>query len=77
MRLIINLQTGEKKFLTNLTYNKGLIYKIYEELLPQDLLRFGLIPEFVGRLPIVTTLRELDKDALIKILTEPKNALIK
>ena len=52
-------------------------YKIYEELLPQDLLRFGLIPEFVGRLPIVTTLRELDKDALIKILTEPKNALIK
>ena len=52
-------------------------YKIYEELLPQVLLRFGLIPEFVGRLPIVTTLRELDKDALIKILTEPKNALIK
>lgn len=52
-------------------------YKVYEELLPQDLLKFGLIPEFVGRLPIVTTLRELDKDALIKILTEPKNALIK
>lgn len=52
-------------------------YKIYEELLPQDLLRFGLIPEFVGRLPIVTTLRELDKEALIKILTEPKNALVK
>ena len=52
-------------------------YKIYEELLPQDLLKFGLIPEFVGRLPIVTTLRELDKDALVKIVTEPKNALVK
>lgn len=52
-------------------------YKIYEEMLPQDLLKFGLIPEFVGRLPIVTTLRELDKEALVKILTEPKNALIK
>ena len=52
-------------------------YKIYEQILPQDLLKFGLIPEFVGRLPIVTTLRELDKETLIKILTEPKNALIK
>ena len=52
-------------------------YKIYEELLPQDLLKFGLIPEFVGRLPIVTTLRELDKEALIKIVTEPKNSLVK
>ena len=52
-------------------------YKIYEELLPQDLLKFGLIPEFVGRLPIVTTLRELDRDTLIKIVTEPKNALVK
>lgn len=52
-------------------------YKIYEELLPQDLLKFGLIPEFVGRLPIVTTLKELDKESLIKIVTEPKNALVK
>ncbi len=52
-------------------------YKIYEKLLPQDLLKFGLIPEFVGRLPIVTTLKELDKEALIKIVTEPKNALVK
>lgn len=52
-------------------------YKIYEELLPQDLLKFGLIPEFVGRLPIIATLRELDKDALIDIMTKPKNALVK
>lgn len=52
-------------------------YKIYEQLLPQDLLKFGLIPEFVGRLPIVTTLKELDKESLIRIVTEPKNALVK
>ena len=44
---------------------------------PQDLLQYGLIPEFIGRLPIVATLRDLDKKALIEILTEPKNALIK
>lgn len=50
---------------------------IYSELLPQDLLKFGLIPEFVGRLPIVATLKELDREALIKIVTEPKNALVK
>jgi ATP-dependent Clp protease ATP-binding subunit ClpX len=44
---------------------------------PEDLIKFGLIPEFVGRLPIVATLDELDEDALVKILTEPKNALVK
>ena len=52
-------------------------YKIYEQILPQDLLKFGLIPEFVGRLPIITTLRELDRETLIRIVTEPKNALVK
>jgi len=44
---------------------------------PEDLLRFGLIPEFIGRLPVIATLEDLDEDALIKILTEPKNALSK
>ena len=44
---------------------------------PDDLLRFGLIPEFVGRLPVIATLEDLDEDALIQILTEPKNALVK
>jgi ATP-dependent Clp protease ATP-binding subunit ClpX len=44
---------------------------------PEDLLKFGLIPEFVGRLPVVATLRDLDEDALITILTKPKNALVK
>jgi ATP-dependent Clp protease ATP-binding subunit ClpX len=44
---------------------------------PEDLIKYGLIPEFVGRLPVQATLEELDEDALIQILTEPKNALIK
>mgnify|MGYP002508394261 CR=1 FL=1 len=51
--------------------------EIFKQLLPQDLLKFGLIPEFVGRLPIIATLRELDRDALINIVTKPKNALTK
>ncbi len=44
---------------------------------PEDLLKFGLIPEFVGRLPVIATLNDLDIDALVQILKEPKNALIK
>ncbi len=44
---------------------------------PEDLLRFGLIPEFIGRLPVIATLTDLDEPALMKILTEPKNALVK
>ena len=44
---------------------------------PEDLIRFGLIPEFVGRMPVVATLEELDEDALVQILLEPKNALTK
>src|SRR6201995_4763026 len=44
---------------------------------PDDLLRFGLIPEFIGRLPVIATLEDLDEEALVKILTEPKNALVK
>ena len=52
-------------------------FEVFEEMLPQDLLKFGLIPEFVGRLPIIATLHELDRSALIKIFTEPKNALMK
>ena len=52
-------------------------YKVFEQILPQDLLKFGIIPEFIGRLPIIATLKELDKEALIQITTEPKNALVK
>ena len=53
------------------------IGEIFKQLEPEDLLRFGLIPEFVGRLPVLATLEDLDKDALVTILTQPKNALIK
>ena len=51
--------------------------KVLSEVEPEDLIKFGLIPEFVGRLPVVATLEELDEPALIKILTEPKNAITK
>lgn len=51
--------------------------ELLKQLLPQDLIKFGLIPEFIGRIPIMVTLNTLDEDALIKILTQPKNALIK
>jgi ATP-dependent Clp protease ATP-binding subunit ClpX len=50
---------------------------ILREVEPEDLLRFGLIPEFIGRLPVVATLEDLDEGALMEILTKPKNALIK
>jgi len=48
-----------------------------KELEPEDLIRFGLIPEFVGRLPVIATLDELDEAALVRILKEPKNSLVK
>ncbi|MBP1804551.1 ATP-dependent Clp protease ATP-binding subunit ClpX [Rubellimicrobium aerolatum] len=51
--------------------------EIFKDLEPEDLLKFGLIPEFVGRLPVIATLTDLDEAALVKILTEPKNALVK
>jgi len=53
------------------------IGEILKRILPEDLLKYGLIPEFVGRLPIIVTLNALDEEALIKILKEPKNALVK
>jgi len=53
------------------------IGQILQNILPQDLLKYGLIPEFVGRLPVVVTLNSLDENALIQILTEPRNALVK
>jgi ATP-dependent Clp protease ATP-binding subunit ClpX len=51
--------------------------EVFTELEPEDLLKFGLIPEFVGRLPVIATLTDLDEDALVQILTQPKNALVK
>ena len=77
---IIKERTGEKeigfgkRMQTKKDEDK---YEVFKELLPQDLLKFGLIPEFIGRLPIVATLRDLDKETLVKILQEPKNSLVK
>ncbi len=51
--------------------------ELFRQLLPEDLLKFGMIPEFVGRVPVVVALDELDEDALVKVMQEPKNALIK
>jgi len=51
--------------------------EVFKDLEPEDLLKFGLIPEFVGRLPVIATLEDLDEDALVTILTAPKNALVK
>jgi len=53
------------------------IGEVLAQVLPEDLLKFGLIPEFVGRLPVVSSVHNLDREALVRILTEPKNALVK
>ncbi len=53
------------------------VSKLFREIQPQDLLKFGIIPELVGRLPVITALDALDKETLVRILTEPKNALVK
>ncbi|QHC55563.1 ATP-dependent Clp protease ATP-binding subunit ClpX [Rathayibacter tanaceti] len=58
-------------------HNKEDEINIFSEVLPEDLHKFGLIPEFIGRLPVVTTVTQLDQDALMQILTEPRNALVK
>ena len=77
---IIKDRTGEKAIgfgAQRKTQKEISQYEVFQELLPQDLLKFGLIPEFIGRLPIVATLKDLDKEALTKILVEPKNSLVK
>ena len=77
---LIKDRTGKKSigFGTNIQENKKEDEnEILKQLLPQDLLKFGLIPEFVGRLPIIATLKELDKQALLDIITKPKNSLVK
>ena len=77
---LIKDRIGKKSigFGTNIQENKKEDEnEILKQLLPQDLLKFGLIPEFVGRLPIIATLKELDKQALLDIITKPKNSLVK
>ena len=77
---IIEKRTGKSSigFGANITsrHTKD-VGKLLKDIMPSDLLKFGLIPEFVGRLPVVVTLESLDNDALVNILTQPKNALVK
>jgi len=77
---IVERRTGEKTlgFGADIPSRKDKrIGELLEQVQPEDLLKFGLIPEFVGRLPIIATLYELNEDALIDILTKPKNAIVK
>jgi ATP-dependent Clp protease ATP-binding subunit ClpX len=59
------------------TIDDAVVTDIFGEVMPEDLLKFGMIPEFIGRLPIITSVENLDQKALMQILTEPKNALVK
>ena len=57
--------------------SKHITEDAFGDVMPEDLLKFGMIPEFVGRLPVITSVHNLDREALIQILTEPRNALVK
>ena len=76
---VVQRRIGEKTigFNSNVESNKLEKAELLKHVQQEDLLKYGLIPEFVGRLPVLVTLEELSKDALIRIITEPKNALIK
>lgn len=76
---VVQRRIGEKTigFNSNVETNKMDQAEILKHVQPEDLLKYGLIPEFIGRLPVLVTLEELSKDALVEIITEPKNALIK
>ena len=76
---IIQRRMGEKVigFNSEIMLEKPEEAKILSQVRPEDLLKFGLIPEFIGRLPVMVTLDELSEDALVRIITEPKNALMK
>jgi ATP-dependent Clp protease ATP-binding subunit ClpX len=76
---IIERRTGKKTlgFLADMKSGGGRHSARVEDLEPDDLVKFGLIPEFVGRLPVTATLQPLDRDALVRVLTEPRNALVK
>ncbi len=76
---VIQRRIGEKTigFNSNVEGSKVDESDLMKHIQPEDLLKYGLIPEFIGRLPVLVTLEELSKDALMRIITEPKNALIK
>lgn len=76
---VIQRRMGEKTIGFNSKIKESLIEEseILRHIQPEDLLKYGLIPEFIGRLPVIVTLEELSKEALVQIITEPKNALLK
>lgn len=76
---IVQRRIGEKTigFNSDVKHNKLESSEIMKKLQPEDLIKFGLIPEFIGRLPVIVNLNELSKEALVRIITEPKNALLK
>ena len=76
---IIESRIGKKGigFSAELRSDKTDVGALYKSILPEDLLKFGLIPEFIGRLPVIGAVANLDREALVEILTEPRNALVK
>ena len=76
---VIQKRLGEKTigFNSEIKEDKDDKKEILKKIQPEDLMKYGLIPEFIGRLPVTVTLEELSKDALVRIITEPKNALLK
>ena len=76
---IIESRIGKKGigFSAELRSDKADVGALYKRILPEDLLKFGLIPEFIGRLPVIGAVANLDREALVEILTEPRNALVK
>jgi ATP-dependent Clp protease ATP-binding subunit ClpX len=73
----LGFKTGEEAQAAEAAEDSKTKYRLVSEVQPEDLIKFGLIPEFVGRLPVVGLLEDLDEYALIEILTRPKNAIIK
>jgi ATP-dependent Clp protease ATP-binding subunit ClpX len=76
---IIQARVGKKSmgFGADVKSQRRNMGELLKQIQPEDLIKYGLIPEFVGRLPVVVTLEELDEEALVRILTEPRNALVK
>ncbi|MDX6285870.1 MAG: ATP-dependent Clp protease ATP-binding subunit ClpX [Frankiales bacterium] len=77
---VIESRIGKKGIGFSATlHSKGEVdqYDVFSEVMPEDLLKYGMIPEFIGRLPVITSVHNLDREALIRILTEPRNALVK
>ncbi|MFV0518080.1 MAG: ATP-dependent Clp protease ATP-binding subunit ClpX [Aminipila sp.] len=76
---VIQRRIGEKTigFNSEINVAEADVKELVKKIQPEDLMKYGLIPEFIGRLPVIVTLEELSKDALVRIITEPKNALLK